>query len=128
MNPFPQLLENCLIDTKHVECAAIIVAKSGDITAASKNFTLSSEQAKVFVDAFKHVNITRQRGLGYKGKLYTCVRADRHSIYSKCEGSGLIVVRTALFVIVATYSKDMYPSICVEAVEKLAEYLREKDK
>ncbi|KAF4102308.1 profilin-4 [Onychostoma macrolepis] len=125
MNPFPKLLEGCLIDTNHVESAAIFVAKTGDVTAAS-NFTVCPEQTEMFRDAFKHVNVTRQRGLDFRNKHYTCVRADKHSIYTKCEGHGLILVRTALYVIVGTYSQSMYPSICVEAVEKLAEYLREK--
>ncbi|KTF81745.1 hypothetical protein cypCar_00024780 [Cyprinus carpio] len=138
MNPFPKLLEGCLIDTKHVESAAIFVAKTGEVTAAS-NFTVSllqlciptdkrvcPEQTQTFLDAFKQVNVTRQKGLAFRSKHYTCVRADKHSIYTKCEGHGLILVRTALYVIVATYSQSMYPSICVEAVEKLAEYLREK--
>ncbi|XP_056623503.1 profilin-4 isoform X2 [Triplophysa dalaica] len=122
MNPFPHLLQKCLLDTKHVECAAMIVAKSVEVTAASENFSIRPEQAEVFVDAFDHVTVTRQRGLHFKSKLYTCVRADKHSIYSKYEGRGLILVRTALFVIVATYSQNMYPSICVEAVEKLGHH------
>ncbi|XP_067311319.1 profilin-4 [Pseudorasbora parva] len=127
MNPFPKLLEESLINTKHVECAAILVAKTGDLTAAS-NFTVCPEQSRMFIDSFKQVNVTRERGLNFRNKLYTCVRADKRSIYTKCEGHGLILVRTALYVIVATYSQSMYPSICVEAVEKLAEYLREKGK
>uniref|UniRef100_A0A671MZ60 Profilin n=1 Tax=Sinocyclocheilus anshuiensis TaxID=1608454 RepID=A0A671MZ60_9TELE len=125
MNPFPKLLEGCLIDTKHVESAAIFVAKTGDVT-----FNLFKqvcpEQTQMLLDAFKHVNVTRQGGLDFRSKHYTCVRADKHFIYTKYEGHGLILVRTALYVIVATYSQSMYPSICVEAVEKLAEYLREK--
>ncbi len=32
---------------------------------------------------------------------------------------GLVLVRTASLVIVATYNEHMYPSVCVEAVEKL---------
>ncbi|XP_056122305.1 profilin-4 [Rhinichthys klamathensis goyatoka] len=127
MNPFPKLLEEGLINTKHVEGAVILVAKTGDLTAAS-NFTVCPEQTQMLIDSFKHLDVTRQRGLHFRNKLYTCVRADKHSIYTKCEGHGLILVRTALYVIVATYSQSMYPSICVEAVEKLAGYLSEKGK
>ncbi|KAG1972588.1 profilin-4 [Pimephales promelas] len=153
MNPFSKLLEEGLINTKHVEGAVILVANTGDVTAAS-NFTVSllqvwafltdkqmlfeflslifvkvcPEQVQMLIDSFKHLDVTRQRGLHFRNKFYTCVRADKHSIYTKCEGHGLILVRTALYVIVATYSQSMYPSICVEAVEKLAEYLREKGK
>lgn len=32
---------------------------------------------------------------------------------------GLVVVKTKTFILVATYRMGMYPSVCVEAVEKL---------
>lgn len=47
------------------------------------------EQTQMFLDAFKHVNVTRQRGLDFRNKHYTCVRADKHSIYTKCVGNTL---------------------------------------
>ena len=34
---------------------------------------------------------------------------------------GIILVRTATLLLVATYTPEMSPSICVEAVEKLGE-------
>ncbi|XP_010145791.1 PREDICTED: profilin-4, partial [Eurypyga helias] len=34
---------------------------------------------------------------------------------------GLIVVKAKTFILVATYRVGMYPSVCVEAVEKLGE-------
>ncbi|TRY59675.1 hypothetical protein DNTS_027411 [Danionella cerebrum] len=118
MNPFPRLLEDCLINTNNVESAAIIVSKTKNITGAC-NYTDSPEQTQKFLDAFKHLEATRRRGLVFRDQLYVCVRADQHSIYTKREGHGLILVKTSLYLIVATYSEDMYPSICVEAVEKL---------
>lgn len=53
MNPFPKLLEEGLINTKHVEGAVILVAKTGDVTAAS-NFTVSLLQVWAFLTD-KHV-------------------------------------------------------------------------
>ena len=35
------------------------------------------------------------------------------------DNNGIIVVRTATLLLVATYTPEMSPSICVEAVEKL---------
>ena len=35
------------------------------------------------------------------------------------EGSGFVAVRTGTLVIFGSYSSSMYPSVCVEAVEKL---------
>uniref|UniRef100_A0A4W4E9L0 Profilin n=1 Tax=Electrophorus electricus TaxID=8005 RepID=A0A4W4E9L0_ELEEL len=115
MNQFQILIHDCLIHTKHVESAAILVAKSGHVSA-------------MFIDAFKYLTIIREQGIFFDEKAFTCVRADRNSIYCKCGDNGLILVKTALFVIVATYNENMYPSVCVEASEKLAEYLREKGK
>lgn len=39
------------------------------------------------------------------------------------DNSGIIVVRTATLLLVATYSPEMSPSICVEAVEKLGQFM-----
>ena len=38
------------------------------------------------------------------------------------ENSGIILVRTATLLLVATYTPEMSPSICVEAVEKLGKF------
>ncbi|XP_030638689.1 profilin-4 [Chanos chanos] len=124
MNQLQILINDCLIDTKHVENAAIIVAKTGSVTAASTRFLISHQQAQVFVDAFKHLNETRDLGFYFQEKAFTCVRADINSIYSKCEGHGLILVKTTHYVVVATYNDSMYPSVCVEAVETLGKIHR----
>ncbi|XP_024292261.1 profilin-4 [Oncorhynchus tshawytscha] len=128
MNQFQNLINDCLIDTKHVESAVILVAKTAAVTAASARFQVLPTQAQIFIDSFKHMTSTRERGFYFQDKAYTCVRADRNSIYCKCGTHGLILVKTALYVIVATYNDSMYPSVCVEAVEKLAVYLKEKGK
>lgn len=37
------------------------------------------------------------------------------------ENTGVVVVKTHLHLLVATYTEGMYPSVCVEATEKLGE-------
>ncbi|XP_058538645.1 profilin-4 isoform X1 [Neofelis nebulosa] len=69
---------------------------------------------------------TRREGLYFKEKDYKCVRADDYSLYAKNENTGVVVVKTHLYLLVATYTEGMYPSVCVEATEKLGEYLRRK--
>uniref|UniRef100_A0A671FMH2 Profilin n=1 Tax=Rhinolophus ferrumequinum TaxID=59479 RepID=A0A671FMH2_RHIFE len=69
---------------------------------------------------------TRREGLYFKEKDYKCVRADDYSLYAKNENTGVVVVKTQLYLLVATYTEGMCPSICVEATEKLGEYLRRK--
>ncbi|XP_012583074.1 PREDICTED: profilin-4 isoform X3 [Condylura cristata] len=68
----------------------------------------------------------RREGLYFKEKDYRCVRADDYSLYAKNENTGVVVVKTHLYLLVATYTEGMYPGVCVEATEKLAEYLRRK--
>jgi len=80
------------------------------------------------VHSFTNSSQARREGLKFQDIVYECVRADRFSVYAKHESSGIILVRTATLLLVATYTPDMSPSICVEAVEKLADYFREKGK
>ncbi|XP_031510840.1 profilin-4 isoform X3 [Papio anubis] len=42
------------------------------------------------------------------------------------ENAGVVVVKTHLYLLVATYTEGMYPSVCVEATESLGDYLRKK--
>ncbi|XP_028654948.1 profilin-4 [Erpetoichthys calabaricus] len=128
MNQLPNLINECLINTKHVENAAIINFKLATVVAASSRFNMPMPQIQKFIEAFKRTPHTRQEGLYFQDRNYTCVRADKHSIYGKCKEGGLILVKTGMYILVATYNEDMYPSVCVEAVEKLGQYLREKDK
>uniref|UniRef100_A0A4W5QWJ8 Profilin n=1 Tax=Hucho hucho TaxID=62062 RepID=A0A4W5QWJ8_9TELE len=125
MNQFQNLINDCLIDTKHVESAAILI---NYVTLHTVTLQVLPPQAQIFLDSFKHMTSTRERGFYFQDKAYTCVRADRNSIYCKCGTHGLILVKTALYIIVATYNDSMYPSVCVEAVEKLAVYLKDKGK
>ncbi|XP_033032314.1 profilin-4 isoform X2 [Trachypithecus francoisi] len=69
---------------------------------------------------------TRREGLYFKEKDYRCVRADEYSLYAKNENTGVVVVKTHLYLLVATYTEGMYPSVCVEATESLGDYLRKK--
>jgi profilin len=59
---------------------------------------------------------------------YHAVRADDVSIYAKNEKTGLIIAKTNMHYIFAAYDSSMYASIAVEAVERLAEYFRKKNK
>jgi len=44
----------------------------------------------------------------------------------KPDEGGLVVVRTNTMLVIATYSSKMLASVCIEAIEKLADYFREK--
>ncbi|NXO55087.1 PROF4 protein, partial [Aramus guarauna] len=120
MNQLQDLLNDSLIRTKHVENAAIINIKERKVCASTFGFNVSPENALNLIDTFyKNLLQVRRGGLHFKKKYYKCVRADEHSIYLQNVYGGLIVVKTKTFILIASYRVDMYPSVCVEAVEKL---------
>ncbi|CAM4542257.1 unnamed protein product [Caretta caretta] len=123
MNQIQSLLNDCLIRTKHVEHAAIIKLKDNSVWESTVGFNLQPQNALILSSAFfKNLLQVRREGLYFQEKQYKCVRADAYSIYLKNENRGLIAVKTDSYILVATYSEGMYPSVCVEAIEKLGNY------
>ncbi|XP_009871544.1 PREDICTED: profilin-4 [Apaloderma vittatum] len=124
MNQLQALLNDSLIRTKHVENAALIDIREKKVCASTFGFNVPPENALSLI----YVNLlqVRRGGLDFKQKYYKCVRADEHSICLQNPDVGFIVVKTKTFILVASYKVGMYPSVCVEAVEKLADYFREK--
>ena len=57
------------------------------------------------------------------------VRLDDSSIYAKHPGKGgLVICKTAQFLVLSTYDDGMIPGVAVEATERLAEYFKSKGK
>ncbi|XP_074050717.1 profilin-4 [Macrotis lagotis] len=127
MSNVQNLLLESLLGTKHVDCAAIIKLHKRTVLVSSPGFNLTPNDIRVLVNGFsKNPLQVRREGFYFKEKYYTCVRADERSLYAKKNNTGLVVVQTHLYLLVATYREDMYASVCVEAVEKLGDYLRKK--
>ncbi|XP_048375166.1 profilin-4 [Sphaerodactylus townsendi] len=126
MNQAQSMLINGLTKTKHVANAALVNINDGRVLASTPGFKIQS-QTQVLIDAFfKDLHQVRKNGLYFKAQAYNCIRADDGAIYAKDRDTGLIAVKTKSFILVATYGQGMYPSVCVEAVEKLADYFRKK--
>ncbi|KAM9066440.1 profilin-4 isoform 1-T1 [Sarcophilus harrisii] len=120
MSKVQNLLLESLLGTKHVDHAAIIKFQEQTVLVSSPGFNISPNDIRVLVNVFsKNPFQVRREGLYFKEKDYTCVRADERSLYAKKNDTGLVVVQTNLYLLVATYREDMYASVCVEAVEKL---------
>ncbi|KAL5009520.1 hypothetical protein ScPMuIL_011825 [Solemya velum] len=128
MNQLQNLLHDALISTNHVQHCAIVRRKDTNVRASSVGFNLYQDQVLALLDAFKNPPQTREEGIYFEDKQYKCVRADKNSIYGKCGKKGLVLVKTVTLLLVASYTENMYPSVCVEAVEKLADYFKEKGK
>ncbi|XP_025097151.1 profilin-4-like isoform X2 [Pomacea canaliculata] len=128
MSQLQNLLHDALIATENVQQCAIIRRKDNMVRASSVGFNPYQDQIQMLQDAFKNPPQTREEGLYFDDKQYKCVRADKNSIYAKCGKKGLILVKTLSLLLVATYTENMFPGVCVEAVEKLADYFKEKGK
>ncbi|NXQ79956.1 PROF4 protein, partial [Nyctibius grandis] len=115
MNQLQALLNDSLIRTKHVEKAAIIDIKEREVCASTFGFNVPPENAVNLIHTFyKNLLQVRRGGLYFK---------QRSSSTSSCPerlwNGGLIVAKTKTFILVAAYRVGIYPSVCVEAVEKL---------
>ncbi|XP_008591921.1 PREDICTED: profilin-4 isoform X1 [Galeopterus variegatus] len=126
MSHLHNLLLDTLLGTKHVDGAALIKLQERSLCVTSPGFSVMPSDVRTLVNGFaKNPLQARREGLYFKEKVYKCVRADEHSLYAKNENTGVVVVKTRLYLLVATYTEGMYPSICVEAAEKLGNELHE---
>lgn len=127
MSHLQNLLLDTLLGTKHVDSAALIKLQEKALCVSSPGFSVMPSDVRTLLNGFaKNPLLTRREGLYFKEKDYKCVRADDCSLYAKNENTGVVVVKTHMYLVVATYTAGMYPSVCVEATEKLGEYLRKK--
>ncbi|KAH6573816.1 hypothetical protein BASA50_002512 [Batrachochytrium salamandrivorans] len=124
------LLQEALMGTHHISHAAIVRRKDGTIKAKSPNFILGLNDLPKIEAAFEQSRDVRNvdNGITFLDTPYRAVRADNLSIYAKNDKSGIIISKTVQHYIIATYDASMYPSVAVEAVEKLADYFRSKNK
>ncbi|ELU00332.1 hypothetical protein CAPTEDRAFT_217717 [Capitella teleta] len=128
MNQLQTLLHDALISTHHIQGCAIVRRKDASLRASSVGFTLYPDQVQMLLDVFRNPAQNREEGIYFEDKPYKCIRSDKNSVYAKHNKRGLILVKTVTLLLIATYTENMYPSVCVEAVEKLADYFKEKDK
>ncbi|KND00797.1 uncharacterized protein SPPG_09157 [Spizellomyces punctatus DAOM BR117] len=71
---------------------------------------------------------THDAGITLMDVGYRAIRADRLAVYGKNGKAGIIIAKTQQYYIIGTYDSGMFASIAAEAVEKLADYLRKKNK
>ncbi|KAI9012800.1 Profilin-4 [Gaertneriomyces sp. JEL0708] len=128
MNSF---IDEALLATKHVDQAAIIRIKDGAVKAKSQKFWMSSQEWGQIQNAFANPREVRtlDPGLTVLDQDFRVIRADQVAVYAKNDDRcGVVIAKTSQYYILGTYNAKMFASICAEAVEKLAEYLRKKNK
>lgn len=127
MSQLKDLLHDSLISTSHVEKCALLNIENYSVKASSIGYEITSQDIETIIDCFSNPTLARERGIFFNESNYTCLRADEDSIYAKNGNKGLVMVHTLNHVLMGTYAENMYPSVCVEAVEKLAEYFKQKN-
>jgi profilin len=128
MNILQNLLHDALISTNHVEKSAILNRNERSVKACSIGFFISNEDIETLLNAFENLVSVRDKGIYFDEIYYRCIRADEHAIYARDGNRGLIMVPTKNCILIGTYKENMFPSVCVEAVEKLADYFKQKEK
>ncbi|RNA09359.1 profilin-4-like isoform X5 [Brachionus plicatilis] len=126
MNQLQNLLHDALISTQHIDRCALLNKDDYSVKASSVGFQMHEVDIEVLIDAFQNTNLTRDRGIYFDESNYACLRSDDKSIYAKDGSKGLVLAQTEKYILMATYKENMFASVCVEALEKLAEYFRQK--
>ncbi|KAI6654865.1 Profilin-4-like [Oopsacas minuta] len=128
MNEIPELIQKRLIDTNHVEHAAIFRRQDSSLRVASLGFNLSSDDITYLVSLFEDLPRCREDGVIFGGVTYRAIRADKFSIYLVNKRDGLVLVKTKTLIIFTTWNNTQYASVCIESAENLGSYFKEKGK
>jgi profilin len=107
MNHLQNLLHDALISTQNVDRCALLNKEDYSVKATSvgfqvaficymkikiypeKNikysnvFKIAEKEVELLIDSFGNTNLTRERGIYFNEKHYSCLRSDEQSIYAK---------------------------------------------
>eukprot|EP00048_Salpingoeca_helianthica_P017460 m.237342 g.237342 ORF g.237342 m.237342 type:complete len:137 (-) comp21069_c0_seq1:63-473(-) len=123
-----QLLQETILVTGHVADCAVIRRKDGAVRAGTSGFKVSDAEVEGIRESFRDPAYAREHVLRVGEQQFNCVRADESAIYAKNGKAGVVIGQTTQYFVLATYSPNMFASICAEAAESLAEFLRDKGK
>ncbi|KAI0716038.1 profilin [Cerioporus squamosus] len=115
-------VDNNLIGTGKINKAAI-VGLAGGVWASSPGYTLSADEQKAIVNAFKDATTTQANGIRLAGQKFFTLQANDRSVYGKKGGDGCILVKTKQAVLVAEYGAPTQAPEATPVVENLADYL-----
>jgi profilin len=102
---------------------AAILGLSGGVWATSAGFTLSPEEQKAAISAWKDPTATQSGGVRLAGQKFFTLQVTDRSVYGKKAADGCILVKTKQAVLVAEYVAPIQQPEAVPVVEALADYL-----
>ena len=128
MNEIQDLIQKRLVDTGHVEHAALFRRQDSSLRVASLGLSFTPDEISYFVSLFEDLPASREEGVSYAGNTYHTVRADKYSIYSVYKGAGVVLVKTKTLIVFASWNSSQHPSVCIESAENMGSYFKEKGK
>jgi len=118
-------VDSHLVGTGKVKKAAIL-GQQGGVWATSDGYELSAQEQAAVLDAFDNPGEARASGIRLAGTKYIILNADDQSVHGKASADGFVLARTRQAVLVTEYIAPIQHQEAFDAVEKLADYLREK--
>jgi len=109
--------------------AAILNSEGNSVWAASPGFTVSPNEMREVVNAFKDkgdangVKSVQSTGLHVAGEKFIVLKADERSLYGKKGREGIVIVKTTQALLVTHYPETVQPGAAANTVEQLADYL-----
>jgi len=111
-----------LVGSGKVQKAAIL-GLLGGVWATTAGYTLTAEEQKNVVNAFKNPEAAQSSGVRLAGRKFFTLSANERSIYGKKQADGCVLVKTKQAVLVAEYIAPIQQPEAVSVVESLADYL-----
>ncbi|MCJ1350891.1 MAG: profilin, required for normal timing of actin polymerization in response to thermal stress [Icmadophila ericetorum] len=116
-------VDTSLVGTGSVDQAAIFSVSGDSQWAVSKNFSVTADEVKKIVAAFKDNAPIHEKGLHVAGQKYFVIKADERSLYGKQGKEGVVIVKTKQSILVTHYPETVQPGTAAKTVEQLADYL-----
>jgi profilin len=124
MTSWQNYIENNLIGSGSITDAAILQL-DGVTLAASKDFVISSEDARFILDGMKDSSLFYKRGVVINGVRHIFRSGSANIVRAEKETRGVYIYKTDKLLIVCTYDMPIKPTHAASAVNLLASSLVE---
>ncbi len=102
---------------------ALIMGLDGNVLA-SKNLNLKSTESSRIIASLAVPSLVLREGVFVNGIVYQTLKADSSSIYGRGGAGGVILAKTGKTVIIGTFGANLQQNAAIDAVEKLAAFVR----
>ena len=104
---------------------SFVLGTNGSIAGYSGAVTISQQDAIAIAGIFANPQNAFAGGIPCGGVKYVCIRSDGASLYGKKDKAGCCFAKCNTVIIGGVYDDPVQPGQATNAVEKLAQYLRD---